>query len=349
MRATVMYGAGDVRVEDVADARLIDPADALVRSRAQRSAAVTCGRTSRCRTMMAAGGWGMSSSASSRRWAPTSRPSRSATWSPRRFSGRTGPVFSAAKGCRARACTADGTGTPTSTAARRSGARSSGGRDARGAAGRCGRRAHAVASHSHRRDGNRPPRGAHGEGGPGKTVAVVGDGAVGLCGVIASKRLGAERILLLGSNSERTALGQEFGATDVVRERGEEAIERVRELTSTAPIPCSSVSASSRPSRPRSRLRVPAGRSVASACPSATRHPPRRNLEERFDRRRPCTCPRLHRGPAAGRARRPDRAWTRLRPHRIDRRRAGRLPRDERPRGPEVPDQALETGRMPDG
>ena len=67
--------------------------------------------------------------------------------------------------------------------------------------------------------------------GPGKTVAVVGDGAVGLCGVIASKRLGAERIILLGSNPERTALGQEFGATDVVRERGEEAVERVRELT----------------------------------------------------------------------------------------------------------------------
>ena len=67
--------------------------------------------------------------------------------------------------------------------------------------------------------------------GPGRTVAVVGDGAVGLCGVIASKRLGAERIILLGSNPERTALGQEFGATDVVRERGEEAVERVRELT----------------------------------------------------------------------------------------------------------------------
>jgi threonine dehydrogenase-like Zn-dependent dehydrogenase len=67
--------------------------------------------------------------------------------------------------------------------------------------------------------------------GPGKTVAVVGDGAVGLCGVIASKRLGAERIILLGSNPERTTLGEEFGATDVVRERGEEAVERVRELT----------------------------------------------------------------------------------------------------------------------
>jgi threonine dehydrogenase-like Zn-dependent dehydrogenase len=67
--------------------------------------------------------------------------------------------------------------------------------------------------------------------GTGKTVAVIGDGAVGLCGVIASRRLGADRIILLGNNPERTALGKEFGATDVVRERGEEAVERVRELT----------------------------------------------------------------------------------------------------------------------
>lgn len=67
--------------------------------------------------------------------------------------------------------------------------------------------------------------------GPGKTVAVVGDGAVGLCAVIASKRLGADRIILLGSNPERTALGEEFGATDVVPERGDEAVEHVRELT----------------------------------------------------------------------------------------------------------------------
>src|SRR6184192_38113 len=67
--------------------------------------------------------------------------------------------------------------------------------------------------------------------GPGTTVAVVGDGAVGLCGVIAAKRLGAEQIILLGSNPDRTRLGTEFGATDVVTERGEEAVERVRELT----------------------------------------------------------------------------------------------------------------------
>jgi len=67
--------------------------------------------------------------------------------------------------------------------------------------------------------------------GPGKTVAVVGDGAVGLCGVIASRRLGAERIILLGNNPDRIALGEEFGATDVVCARGDEAVELVRELT----------------------------------------------------------------------------------------------------------------------
>ncbi|MCJ2187032.1 zinc-dependent alcohol dehydrogenase family protein [Novosphingobium beihaiensis] len=66
---------------------------------------------------------------------------------------------------------------------------------------------------------------------PGGTVAVVGDGAVGLCGVIAAKRLGAEQIIIMGHHDERIALAQEFGATDVVRERGEEGIARVRELT----------------------------------------------------------------------------------------------------------------------
>jgi threonine dehydrogenase-like Zn-dependent dehydrogenase len=69
------------------------------------------------------------------------------------------------------------------------------------------------------------------EVGPGKSVAVVGDGAVGLCGVIASRRLGAEQIILLGHHPDRVALGKEFGATDVVSERGDEAVERVRELT----------------------------------------------------------------------------------------------------------------------
>jgi threonine dehydrogenase-like Zn-dependent dehydrogenase len=69
------------------------------------------------------------------------------------------------------------------------------------------------------------------EVGPGKTVAVVGDGAVGLCGVIAARRLGAEQIMILGRHPDRIALAREFGATDVVSKRGEEAVERVRELT----------------------------------------------------------------------------------------------------------------------
>jgi threonine dehydrogenase-like Zn-dependent dehydrogenase len=66
---------------------------------------------------------------------------------------------------------------------------------------------------------------------PGKSVAVVGDGAVGLCGVIAAKRLGAEHIIILGHHDDRIALAKDFGASDVVRERGDEAVERVRELT----------------------------------------------------------------------------------------------------------------------
>jgi hypothetical protein len=67
--------------------------------------------------------------------------------------------------------------------------------------------------------------------GPGKNVAVVGDGAVGLCGVIAAKRLGAEQIIILGRHDDRIALAHDFGATDVVSERGAEAVERVKELT----------------------------------------------------------------------------------------------------------------------
>jgi threonine dehydrogenase-like Zn-dependent dehydrogenase len=66
---------------------------------------------------------------------------------------------------------------------------------------------------------------------PGNSVAVVGDGAVGLCGVIAAKRLGAEQIIILGRHTDRIALATDFGATDVVSERGDAAVERVRELT----------------------------------------------------------------------------------------------------------------------
>jgi len=63
------------------------------------------------------------------------------------------------------------------------------------------------------------------------TVTVIGDGAVGLSAVLAARRLGAERIILMGRHEDRTGLGREFGATDVVAERGAEGVERVRELT----------------------------------------------------------------------------------------------------------------------
>jgi threonine dehydrogenase-like Zn-dependent dehydrogenase len=74
--------------------------------------------------------------------------------------------------------------------------------------------------------------------GPGKTAAVVGDGAVGLCGVIAARRLGAEQIVLLGRHPDRIALARAFGATDVVSERGDAAVERVRELTDGFGVHC---------------------------------------------------------------------------------------------------------------
>jgi threonine dehydrogenase-like Zn-dependent dehydrogenase len=67
--------------------------------------------------------------------------------------------------------------------------------------------------------------------GPGRSVAVVGDGAVGLCGVIAARRLGAEQVILLGRHPDRIALARDFGATDIVSERGDAAVERVKELT----------------------------------------------------------------------------------------------------------------------
>ena len=65
----------------------------------------------------------------------------------------------------------------------------------------------------------------------GTTVTVIGDGAVGLSAVLASRQLGAERIILMGRHEARTNLGVEFGATDVVAERGAEGIARVMELT----------------------------------------------------------------------------------------------------------------------
>jgi threonine dehydrogenase-like Zn-dependent dehydrogenase len=69
------------------------------------------------------------------------------------------------------------------------------------------------------------------EVGPGKTVAVVGDGAVGLLAVVAAKQLGAERIIAMGRHEPRQKLAREFGATDIVEERGDAGVAKIRELT----------------------------------------------------------------------------------------------------------------------
>jgi threonine dehydrogenase-like Zn-dependent dehydrogenase len=69
------------------------------------------------------------------------------------------------------------------------------------------------------------------EAGPGKTVAVVGDGAVGLLGVLAARQLGAERIIAMSRHEPRQKLALEFGATDLVEERGDEGVARIKELT----------------------------------------------------------------------------------------------------------------------
>ncbi|MEU6266008.1 zinc-dependent alcohol dehydrogenase family protein [Saccharopolyspora shandongensis] len=69
------------------------------------------------------------------------------------------------------------------------------------------------------------------QAGPGKTVAVVGDGAVGLLAVLAAKQLGAERIIAMSRHEPRQKLAREFGATDIVEERGDEGVARIEELT----------------------------------------------------------------------------------------------------------------------
>ncbi|AGP31244.1 zinc-dependent alcohol dehydrogenase family protein [Corynebacterium terpenotabidum] len=69
------------------------------------------------------------------------------------------------------------------------------------------------------------------QAGPGKTVVVVGDGAVGLMGVLAAKQMEAERIIAMSRHADRQALAREFGATDIVEERGKEGLATIRELT----------------------------------------------------------------------------------------------------------------------
>jgi threonine dehydrogenase-like Zn-dependent dehydrogenase len=69
------------------------------------------------------------------------------------------------------------------------------------------------------------------EAGSGKTVAVVGDGAVGLLGVLAAKQLGAQRIVIFSRHEDRQKLAVEFGATDIITQRGDEGVTRLKQLT----------------------------------------------------------------------------------------------------------------------
>jgi threonine dehydrogenase-like Zn-dependent dehydrogenase len=232
MRATVMYGAGDVRVEDVPDARLIEPTDALVRI----TRAAICG---------------------SDLWPYKSmEPTDSGRRMGHEFIGVVEAVGSDVQTVKTGNLVvspflwSDGTcvfcreGLPSECL--------HGGRygfeDVDGGQGEAVRVPQAdgtlvalpvgpddtlmpslLALADVMGTGHHAAVVAH--AGPGKTVAVVGDGAVGLCGVIAAKRLGAEQIILLGSNPGRVALGRDFGATDIVGERGQEAVDRVHELT----------------------------------------------------------------------------------------------------------------------
>ena len=66
---------------------------------------------------------------------------------------------------------------------------------------------------------------------PGATVVVVGDGAVGLLGVLSAKQMGAERIIAMSRHESRQKLAREFGATDIVTERGDEGVARIKEMT----------------------------------------------------------------------------------------------------------------------
>jgi threonine dehydrogenase-like Zn-dependent dehydrogenase len=73
---------------------------------------------------------------------------------------------------------------------------------------------------------------------PGKTVAVVGDGAVGLLGVLSARHMGAERIIIMSRHDARQKLAREFGATDIVTQRGDEGVTRIKDLTRGVGVDC---------------------------------------------------------------------------------------------------------------
>ena len=204
-----MFGAGDVRIENVPDAHIIEPTDALVRV----TRAAICGSDlwpyNSMEPPSTAAGWDTSSSASSRRSAPMCAPSRRATSSSRRSLCSDGTCVFCREGLQT-SCLHGG----------RYGAD-----DVDGGQGEAVRVPQAdgtlVVLPVGEDDALMPSlltlsdvmgTGHHAalsaKVAPGKTAAVVGDGAVGLCGVIAAKRLGAERIIVLGRHADRIALAR---------------------------------------------------------------------------------------------------------------------------------------------
>ena len=166
---------------------------------------------------------------------------------------------------------------------------------------------------------------------PGSTVTVIGDGAVGLLAVLSARQLGAERIVLMGRHQQRTDLGREFGASDVVAERGSEGIDRVRDLTDGgSPIVLEAVGHLPAYEQASGIVR-PGGTSAASVSRSTRRRTsawqPLR--PERHPHRRSGPGPCVHRAAASRRAGRQRPARSGLRPHRVP----GRHPRGVRRHG----------------
>ena len=113
---------------------------------------------------------------------------------------------------------------------------------------------------------------------PGATVAVVGDGAVGLLGVLSAKQMGAERIIAMSRHESRQALAREFGATDIVTERGDEGVARIKELTkgvgADSVLECVGTQESMMAGDPARRARADPW--ATSACRTASRSTARR-------------------------------------------------------------------------
>jgi threonine dehydrogenase-like Zn-dependent dehydrogenase len=126
------------------------------------------------------------------------------------------------------------------------------------------------------------------EAGPGKTVAIVGDGAVGLLAVLAAKQLDAERIIAMSRHESRQRLAREFGANEVIEERGDEGVERIKELTKglgahsvVEAVGTRGVDAAGNPRHPprrprRLRRRRPRRRTAGDGSVLEPRPPPRR-------------------------------------------------------------------------